>query len=512
MESHHVEIRHLTFEDMSELKSASERVYDGGALSVWTSAILHRLFTVFPEGQICVCVDGKVVGCALSLIIDYAKFGDEHTYEEITAGYDFTTHDAEGDVLYGIEVFIHPEYRGLRLARRLYDARKELCENLNLRAIIAGGRMPKYAENAKSMSAKTYIEKVKSKELYDPVLSFQLANDFHVRKLLVGYLSGDVASKEYATLIEWSNIFYTKSVKLINARRSDVRLGLVQWKMRPMKTLEELIEQIEFYVDAVSDYKSDFVLFPELFNAPLMAEFNHLSEREAIRALAGYTDQIRDKFCEFAISYNINIITGSMPLLEGEELFNSGFLCRRDGTFQRYDKIHVTPSEDRSWAMRGGDSIQVIDTDCGKVGVVVCYDVEFPEYIRLLADQGMNILFVPFLTDTQNGYTRVRHCAMARAIENECYVAIAGGVGNLAKVNNMDIQYAQSALFTPSDFQFPATAIKAEATPNSEMTLLVDVNLDLLKQLHSHGSVHTMRDRRKDLYTLARTDKAKQQD
>ena len=98
-------------------------------------------------------------------------------------------------------MFIHPEYRGLRLARRLYDARKELCENLNLRAIIAGGRMPKYAENAKSMSAKTYIEKVKSKELYDPVLSFQLANDFHVRKLLGGYLSGDVASKEYATLI-----------------------------------------------------------------------------------------------------------------------------------------------------------------------------------------------------------------------------------------------------------------------------------------------------------------------
>jgi predicted amidohydrolase len=61
----------------------------------------------------------------------------------------------------------------------------------------------------------------------------------------------------------------------------------------------------------------------------------------------------------------------------------------------------------------------------------------------------MKLLFVPFLTDTQNGYTRVRHCAMARAIENECYVAIAGGVGNLAKVNHMDIQYAQSALFTP---------------------------------------------------------------
>jgi predicted amidohydrolase len=80
-----------------------------------------------------------------------------------------------------------------------------------------------------------------------------------------------------------------------------------------------------------------------------------------------------------------------------------------------------------------------------------------------MADQGMNILFVPFLTDTQNGYTRVKHCAQARAIENECYVAIAGCVGNLPKVNNMDIQYASGCLY-PSDFAFPSNGIKAEAT------------------------------------------------
>src|SRR5690606_31185864 len=100
---------------------------------------------------------------------------------------------------------------------------------------------------------------------------------------------------------------------------------------------------------------------------------------------------------------------------------------------------------------------------------------------RLLADEGMDILFVPFLTDTQSGYTRVRHCAQARAIENECYVAIAGCVGNLPKVRNMDIQYAQSAVFTPADFSFPIDGIVAEATPNTEMTVIVDVDLSLLK-------------------------------
>jgi predicted amidohydrolase len=144
----------------------------------------------------------------------------------------------------------------------------------------------------------------------------------------------------------------------------------------------------------------------------------------------------------------------------------------------------------------------VFDTDCGKIGVVICYDVEFPELSRIYAEKGVQILFVPFLTDTQNGYHRVKRCAQARAIENECYVAIAGCVGNLPKVNNMDIQYAQSAVFTPSDFAFPENAIKAQATPNTEMTIIVDVDIDLLKELNIKGSVRNMRDRRLDLYGL----------
>jgi len=114
----------------------------------------------------------------------------------------------------------------------------------------------------------------------------------------------------------------------------------------------------------------------------------------------------------------------------------------------------------------------------------------------------MDILFVPFLTDTQNGYSRVRYCAQARAIENECYVAIAGCVGNLPKVRNMDIQYAQSMVFTPSDFAFPTTGIKSEATPNTEMILISDVDLDLIRELHSFGTVKNLKERRLDLYEV----------
>jgi predicted amidohydrolase len=144
----------------------------------------------------------------------------------------------------------------------------------------------------------------------------------------------------------------------------------------------------------------------------------------------------------------------------------------------------------------------VFDTDFGKIGILICYDVEFPELARLQAEKGLQMLFVPFWTDTKNAYLRVRCCAQARAIENECYVVIAGSVGNLPKVDGADIQYAQSAVFSPSDFSFPHDAIMAETTPNTEMTLIVDLDLEKLKQLHNEGSVKNLQDRRKGLYKL----------
>jgi len=211
---------------------------------------------------------------------------------------------------------------------------------------------------------------------------------------------------------------------------------------------------------------------------------------------------------ELAVSYNINVIAGSMPVYEEGKLYNVSYLCRRDGTVDEQYKLHVTPDEASYWGMRGGDKIKCFDTDFGKIGILVCYDVEFPELSRILSDEGMKILFVPFWTDTKNAYQRVRICAQARAIENECYVAITGSVGNLPRVENMDIQYSQSAVFSPSDFAFPHDAIVAEATPNTEMTLIADLDLDLLKDLNTSGAVRNLRDRRKDLYGLSWVKKA----
>ncbi len=497
-----VELRNLQVEDYKQLKNSMIEAYPGMENSYWKEEQIEKLLKIFPEGQLVIVVDGKVVGSALSLIVHEKLVDKNSDYKAVTGNYTFSTHTKDGEILYGIDVFIHPNYRGLRLGRRLYDARKELCEQFNLKAIVFAGRIPNYAKHSDEYTPKEYIEKIRKKELHDPVLSFQLSNDFHVMRIMKNYLEDDKRSKEFAVLLEWNNIYYDESPKFINTEKTVIRLGLVQWQMRTLNNLEEFFNQAEFFIDAVSGYSSDFALFPELFIAPLMADYNHLTEAEAIRELAKYSEPIRKKFQEFAISYNINIITGSMPVLDGDHLYNAGFLCKRDGTSEMYHKIHITPNEVFHWGITGGDKIQTFDTDCGKIGIVICYDVEFPELSRIMADEGMNILFVPFLTDTQNAYIRVKHCAQARAIENECYVAIAGCVGNLPKVNNMDIQYAQAAVFTPSDFAFPSNGVKAEATPNTEMTLIVDVDIDLLKELHEHGSVKIMKDRRHDLYSI----------
>ncbi len=501
---HHIELKYLELNDYQELKTTMISAYTNMPDSYWEEKHIATLIKKFPKGQAVIKINGQIAGCALSIIVNYDDFEDDHTYKDITGNYTFSTHSDNGDVLYGIDVFIKPAYRGLRLGRRLYDYRKELCEELNLKGIAFGGRMPNYSLYAKDLKPKEYIEKVKRKEINDPVLNFQISNDFHPAKVMRGYLEGDKASGEYAILMEWDNIYYKKPSRKAATKKSNVRLGLIQWQMRPYNSREELLNQAEYFIDAVAGYRSDFVLFPEFFNAPLMARDNHLKRSDAIRKLAMHTEAIVQQFSEFAITYNINIIAGSMPEIRDGRLYNVGYLCRRDGSTERYEKLHVTPDEAKVWGMQGGSELKTYDTDCGKVGILICYDSEFPELSRLLANEGMNILFVPFLTDTQNGYSRVRHCSQARAIENECYVAIAGSVGNLPNVENMDIQFAQSMVFTPCDFSFPTNGIKAEATPNTEMILIADVDLDLLKELNQFGAVKNLQDRRTDLFDVVR--------
>ena len=285
---------------------------------------------------------------------------------------------------------------------------------------------------------------------------------------------------------------------------STARFCLVQWELKNGLELKHLFEKIEFYVEAASGYNGDFVLFPEFINASLLEHYQNLNAKNSIIELSKLSNEFKNKFCELSRKYSINIISGSMPAMVENKLRNTGYFCAADGDCNYYEKIHVTPDEKETWGFEGGSKIEVYESEFGNIGILICYDIEFPELSRILAEKRIKILFVPFHTDTQNAYYRVRNCAMARAVENECYVAITGSFGILQKVENMDTQFTKSAVFSPCDFSFPVNGIIAEAEANTETLLVADVNLNLLEQLHQSGSVKNLKDRRTDLYEIRR--------
>lgn len=160
---------------------------------------------LFPEGQVCVEYDGRLIGSSSSLIVDYDTFGDDHTFEDISTDGFINAHTYDGKNLYGIDVVVHPDYRNLKIGRLLYEERRRLCKQFNLESILIGGRIPNYHKYADKYSAKEYVSLVEKREIYDPVLVFQLNNGFIVRDVKADYLEGDTDSLEYASIMEWKN-------------------------------------------------------------------------------------------------------------------------------------------------------------------------------------------------------------------------------------------------------------------------------------------------------------------
>ena len=106
-----IELSYLSIDDYEELKQVMIEIYTDKPGAYWTKNQIEKLIKLFPEGQVVIKVNGKLAGCALSIIVDYKKFGDNHTYKKITGNSSFSTHNPNGDVLYGIEVFTSQHFR-----------------------------------------------------------------------------------------------------------------------------------------------------------------------------------------------------------------------------------------------------------------------------------------------------------------------------------------------------------------------------------------------------------------
>ena len=502
-------IRNAVPRDIAALLPLYEKVY--GAAGGYTPDQIAGQINRFPEGQFVAEFEGRIVGHCVTFIVDARVAMAQHTWNEITGGGFAARHDPDGDMLYGMDVLVDADFRRLRIGQRFYQIRQELCEYLGLKGILFGGRIPGYFRHVKEYPDPVdYVEAVKASKLRDPVLSFQLRQGFEVIGVLKNYMPEDAESRTHATQMLWRNPVAQEKIKAKpsfggTSLPERVRVATVQFQMRRINSIDDFEQQVEYFVDIASDYRADFVTFPELFTLQLLSLENRpLGPVEAIQKISAYTPRFVAFMEKLAVSYNINIIGGTHPSeMEDGDIHNVAYVFLRDGSVHTQEKLHPTPSERTWWNIKGGEGNRVIQTDCGPIGVMICYDSEFPEVARHLVDQGALFLFVPFCTDERRGYLRVRYCCAARAIENQCYVVMSGVVGNLPNVENMDIHYAESCILTPSDFPFARDGVAADTAPNTETVALADLSLSDLLTARQSGAVQNLKDRRFDLYRVA---------
>ncbi|MEZ5008434.1 MAG: bifunctional GNAT family N-acetyltransferase/carbon-nitrogen hydrolase family protein [Chitinophagales bacterium] len=461
----------------------------------------------FPDGQILAEVNGEIVGYATSLIVQIDEDSPWYSYAEITGLGTFSTHTPSGDTLYGADIAVHPDWRGMGIADKLYTGRKKIMIRFNLSRMVAGGRIPGYLEYSGRLTPEEYIEQVQQGKLKDMALSAHLKAGYIVKGVHMDYLE-DEASLNYATFLEMPNPKSTSKRRQIAATPiktpvRKVRVCAAQYQMRRIKNWEEFEHQVDFFIQSADEYHSHFLLFPELFTAQLFSTMDsQLTTVEAVEQLADLTDKYIELFKNRAKSTGLFIIAGSQPVKTEAGIKNIAHLFTPSGEVYTQDKLHITPGERLHWGIIPGDGIKIFDTGLARIAIQVCYDIEFPEISRLLTLAGVEILFVPFSTDERKSYMRVRHTAQARAVENMIYVVMTGNIGNLPQVRSFLINYGQAAVLTPSDIGFPLNGVLAEAEPSTETVVIADLNLADLAQQREMGSVTPLLDRRTDLYEV----------
>lgn len=279
-----------------------------------------------------------------------------------------------------------------------------------------------------------------------------------------------------------------------------LRVSTVQYHLHSIRSFEDFAQQVDHYVRAALEFETDFILFPEFFTTQLLSIGNDNGEPLSINELPDFTEQYLDLFTSLAVKTKTHIIGGTHVIRNNDKLYNVAHLFYPDGTVATQAKLHITPTEVNDWNMAAGDELHLFDTERGRIAILTCYDIEFPEIVRMAKARGADVIFCPSCTDDRHGFHRVRYTSHARAIENQVYVVTASTVGSLPTIDFMRMNFGQSAIIAPNDVPFPPRGIVVEGELNNDMVVTGDLDLALLYQVREKGSVTTWRDRRTDLY------------
>jgi len=300
-------------------------------------------------------------------------------------------------------------------------------------------------------------------------------------------------------------------------------IATTQYGLTDIASEEQFWNGIADKVRSAAAQGAEMIVFPEYTTAHLLSLLPPLSYDDACAYLDGKTDEYLRSFGELSRENGVAILAGThvcrgdraegggeaaredgavenaMGGLKG--FVNRAFLFFPDGRVEAQSKIHLTPEEQRHWPLSPGDALNVFDTQWGRMAILTCYDIEFPELARAAALRGAETILCPSYTESAHGYHRVRFCAQARAIENQLFVVLSGLVGTLAEERpQVDTAYSQAGAFAPCDFPFAPDGILAVGETNADAAVLADLDFELLQDNRSSGGVAPFYDRKPELY------------
>jgi predicted amidohydrolase/ribosomal protein S18 acetylase RimI-like enzyme len=504
-----VTVRNARLADVPDIVAVAAKAYAGWSSRQLANERNYQLqISTFPEGQFVAVWEEKVVGYCSSLIVNLDDDSPWYAHGEITGYGTFSTHDPSGNTLYGADIAVDPDHQGKGISKKLYAARKALLRRHNLKQMIAGGRIPGYSAYRGKMSAKEYVAKVLRGELRDKALNAHLRSGYEVQGVHYGYIE-DEMSLGYSTHLVMPNPRHNPNKRRLaaqvikrTARRA--RVCAVQYEMRRVGSWEEVCDQVEYFVDTADLYDCHLVVFPELFIAQMLTTLNRNKPLpELVGDLADLHQRYLELFTGLATSRQLLIIAGSVPVRQEDgTIRNVAHLFSPMGNVYTQEKLHLTPAESTYWGLSQGEGLKVFDTPIGRLAILICYDIEFPELSRMLVDAGVDLIVVPFATDERKAYLRVRYCSQARAVENTIYVVLAGNVGALPRSPAMSVNFGQAAVLTPSDFAFPLNGVAAEGVVNTQTVVICDIDLGALEVEREVANVRPLMDRRPDLYFI----------
>ncbi|SKA21746.1 Predicted amidohydrolase [Carboxydocella sporoproducens DSM 16521] len=280
-----------------------------------------------------------------------------------------------------------------------------------------------------------------------------------------------------------------------------MKIAAVQWLMQPL-TWAEFEKKYSQTIAFAAQSGARLVVFPEYVTGGLLARHNLKQERDMPFHWAEYSQPFRQLVQTLAEAYQIAIISGSQIERQGQAFYNVCHLAVPGKGLLTQAKLHLTPWEQEYWQLTAGEELVLASLPDATVGVMICYDSEFPTVAAALAEAGADLLCCPYCTEDEAGFWRVRYCLQARAVELQLGVVASPTIGFLPEVPGLEQHHGRAALLTPCDLGFPPRGIQAEGQPGLEQILIAELPLAQIRASRQQGSVRPWDVRRQDLMQL----------